>query len=92
MNKEIINNKTYSISNKLYDALQEAQQAVETLQQVIDTLELWTGQSDQVLSSRLEIEDMEQLLQGLEELQDYTAASGEYVEQAMEAMEKLSNE
>ena len=91
MNKEI-DNKTYCISNKLYDALQEAQQAVETLQQVIDTLELWTGQSDQVLSSRLEVEDVEQLLQELEELQDYTTASGEYVEQAIEAMEKWSNE
>lgn len=91
MNKEI-NNKTYCISNKLYDALQEAQQAVETLQQVVDTLELWTGQSDQVLISRLEVEDVEQLLQALEELQDYTAASGEYVEQAIEEMEKLSNE
>lgn len=91
MNKEI-NNTTYCISNKLYDALQEAQQAVETLQQVVDTLELWTGQSDQVLSSRVEIEDVEQLLQELEELQDYTTASGEYIEQAIEAMEKISNE
>lgn len=91
MNKEI-NNKTYCISNKLYDALEEAQQAVETLQQVIDTLELWTGQSDQVLSSSLEVEDVEQLLQELEELQDYTTASGEYIEQAIEAMEKLNNE
>ena len=91
MNKEI-NYKTYSISNKLYDALQEAQQAVEALQQVVDTLELWTGQSDQVLNSRLEVEDVEQLLQELEELQDYTATSGEYIEQAIEAMEKLSNE
>lgn len=91
MNKEI-NNKTYYISNKLYDALQEARQAVETLQQVLDTLELWTGQSDQVLSSKLEVEDVEQLLQELEELQDYTTASGEYIEQAIEAMEKLSNE
>ena len=91
MNKEI-NNKTYSISNKLFDALQEAQQAVDTLQQVIDTLELWTGQSDQVLISSLEVEDVEQVLQDLEELQDYTAASGECIEQAIEAMEKLSNE
>ena len=91
MNQEI-NNKTYYISNKLYDALEEAQQAVETLQQVVDTLELWTGQSDQVLSSRLEVEDVEQLLQELEELQDYTTARGEYIEQAIEAMEKLSNE
>ena len=91
MNKEI-NNKTYCISNKLCDALQEAQQAFETLQQVIDTLELWTGQSDQVLTSSLEVEDMEQLLQELEELQDYTTASGEYIEQAIEAMEKWSNE
>ena len=91
MNKEI-NNTTYCISNKLCDALQEAQQAAETLQQVIDTLELWTGQSDQVLSSSLEVEDVEQLLQELEELQDYTTASGEYVEQAIEAMEKWSNE
>ena len=85
MNKEII-------SNKLYDALREAQQAVETLQQVVDTLELWTSQSDQVLFSRLEVEDVKQLLQVLEELQDYTAASGEYVEQAIEEMEKWSNE
>ena len=91
MNKEI-NNKTFCISNKLYDALQEAQQAVDTLQQVVDTLELWTGQSDQVLTSKLEVEDVEQLLQVLEEMQDYTAASGECVEQAIEAMEKLSNE
>ena len=90
MNKEI-NNKTYCISNKLYDALQEAQQALEALQQVLDTLELWTGQSDQVLISRLEVEDLEQLLQELEELQDYTTAIGEYVEQAIEAME-ASNE
>ena len=91
MNKEI-NNKTYGISNKLYEALQEAEQAVDTLQQVVDTLELWTGQSDQVLISRLEVEDVEQLLQVLEEMQDYTTASGEYVEQAIEEMEKLSNE
>ena len=91
MNKDI-NNKTYCTSNKLYDALQEAQQAVDTLQQAVDTLELWTGQSDQVLISRLEVEDVEQLLQVLEEMQDYTAASGEYVEQAIEEMEKLSNE
>lgn len=91
MNKEI-NNKTYCISNKLFDALQEVQQAAETLQQVADTLELWTGQSDQVLSSMLEVEDVEQLLQELEELQDYTAASGEYIEKAIEEMEKISNE
>ena len=91
MNKEI-NHKTYCISNKLYDALQEAQQAIEALQQVVDTLELWTGQSDQVLNSSLEVEDIEQLLQELEELQYYTTASGEYVEQAIEAMEKLNNE
>lgn len=91
MNKEI-NNKTYCISNKLYNALQEAQQAMETLQQILDTLELLTGQSDQVLSSRIDIEDVEQLLQELEELQDYTTTSGEYIEQAIEAMEKLSNE
>ena len=91
MNKEI-NNKTYGISNKLCNALEEAYEAMEALKQVLDTLELWTGQSDQVLSSRLEVEDVEQLLQELEDLQDYTAASGEYIEQAIEAMEKFSNE